>query len=118
MIEQLYLDFTTKLLPQLQSGLTLTKDYFVDLFGRYTNYLITVDSILTGVGLFLTGIGILFGIKFRNWIKNSELFCVWFFITLMFAVFGLGIFGESLNNLIKDIYIPEIRILEIIKQYK
>ena len=33
-MQQLYTDFTTKLLLQIQQGLTITKDYFMDLFAR------------------------------------------------------------------------------------
>lgn len=44
MLETIYNDFTTKLLPQIQEGLTITKDYFIDLFGRYVHYLIVMDS--------------------------------------------------------------------------
>ena len=49
MIETLYNDFTTKLLPKIQEGLVITKDYFLDLFGRYVKYLIITDSIILGL---------------------------------------------------------------------
>ena len=45
MLEQMYSDFTTKLLPKIGEGLSMTKDYFFELFGRYVKYLIIVDSI-------------------------------------------------------------------------
>jgi len=45
MIEKMYADFTTQMLPAIQTGLTITKDYFTDLFGRYVQYLIVSDSV-------------------------------------------------------------------------
>ena len=45
MMEQIYNDFVTKMLPKVQEGLMITKDYFTDLFGRYVHYLIVIDIV-------------------------------------------------------------------------
>jgi hypothetical protein len=47
MLETIYTDFTTKLLPKIAEGLTITKDYFMDLFGRYAHFLFIRDLIYT-----------------------------------------------------------------------
>ena len=45
MMKKLYTDFTEKMLPMIQEGLMITKEYFTDLFGRYIKYLIVTDAI-------------------------------------------------------------------------
>ena len=42
-IDKMYQDFLTNIAPKIQEGLVITKDYFVDLFGRYVKYLIVID---------------------------------------------------------------------------
>jgi len=119
MIEQLYSDFTNKLLPQLQSGLTITKDYFIDLFGRYTNYLIVINSIGVGIGLILIMLGIIGVVACLK--PKSKMFDyegLPILVVAFLLVVGFIIFGINLSSLIKDIYIPEVRIFEIIKNYK
>jgi len=37
--------FTEKLAPAINSGAVITKDYVLDLFGRYIQYSITLDII-------------------------------------------------------------------------
>jgi|GEM_PF-5187605 len=124
MIEQLYSDFTNKLLPQLQSGLTITKDYFVDLFGRYIKYLITVNSIGVGIGLIFLISGIISLVKYIKYgnklkwdgYRYDSLSLLWL-IPFILLLLGALVFGLNLDSLIKDIYIPEVRIFEIIKNY-
>jgi len=41
--ETLYNDISTNVLPKIADGLTITKDYAYDLFGRYITYLIITD---------------------------------------------------------------------------
>lgn len=70
-IDTIYNDFITKLLPQIQQGLTIIKEYFTDLFSRYIKYLIITDSIWTGVGLLMVILSIVGAIvlakKFIKW---------------------------------------------------
>jgi hypothetical protein len=122
-MEQLYTDFTTKLLPQIQSGLVITKDYFLDLFGRYIKYLIITDSIDLAVSLVLLpcfGVLLYRSLKHQekdswgNWSGKQMLFfwgglagVLFFFISVCFDV----------SNLVKDIYVPEVRIYEEIKMH-
>lgn len=116
-MEQLYQDFTTKLLPKIQEGLTITKDYFIDLFGRYVKYLIVMDSIQIVVSLIIGCVAVFFIIKA---VKSDDTeYGGWAFWRLAVLVVGSIVavtvfcwFFDSLSNLIKDIYIPEVRILE------
>jgi hypothetical protein len=123
-IDTIYNDFVTKLLPQIQQGLTITKEYFGDLFGRYIKYLIITNSIWAIIGLILFITGIVLLIKFQkiireSWGNYSSEFMgivVPFIISIM-IISGSVIFLANVDNLIKDIYIPEVRIIEIISNY-
>ncbi len=121
MIETLYNDFTTKLLPKIQEGLVITKDYFLDLFGRYVKYLIVTDtiSIIIFVAVFILGIifvkkGIKMGIE-NKWDDMQE------FNLVMLSGFAIiiGFIGsiDYSMKLVKDIYIPEIRVIEQLKSF-
>jgi len=46
LMDRMYDDFVNKLLPTIQEGLVITKDYFVDLFGRYVKFLIATDILM------------------------------------------------------------------------
>jgi len=121
MIETLYNDFTTKLLPKIQEGLVITKDYFLDLFGRYVKYLIITDSILLGLMILLSITGVIFiykGIKYgnkKNWNGGVEIPLIMFGIFM--TIFGIGFSVDSAMSLVKDIYIPEIRVIEQLKSF-
>ena len=124
--EQLYKDFTEKLLPQIQEGLSITKDYFLDLFGRYVKYLLVVDSfwMIFGLIMFVGGCysfyrAIKYGQKEENqdcgmW-EVSSIF--WVIDSAIIILIGFITFGCNLENLAKDIYIPEIRIYEELKGF-
>lgn len=128
MMEQLYSDFTTKLLPQLQQGLTITKDYFFDLFGRYVKYLILTDSLIVLVFTIIFIFGITLAIRTytkpetkvkRGFYSSNPTTTVWtdftifkFAVSIVLMVVGIVnmvLFGLYL---IKDFTIPEIRIME------
>lgn len=123
MNEQIYNDFTTKLLPKIQEGLTITKEYFLDLFGRYVKYLIISDSIYLGIFTVLFIASIYF---IRKAVKSQDVdrYEVWEDWRIVMCVIGIivliissvGVI-DSLSNLIKDFYIPEVRVLEQIKGY-
>lgn len=132
MIEEIYKNFTTNLLPKIQEGLMITKDYFTDLFGRYVHYLIIMDSIWIVVGIILLIIGIISTkeiIKIIDKIeeenKNKRYFdkedtgqqLILFALTIIMGIVGIIIIGTSTKDLIKDIYIPEVRVLEEINNY-
>ena len=123
MLETIYNDFTTKLLPQIQQGLVITKDYFADLFGRYVKYLIVMDSLCIILGLTMFIVALYFGLrkKTADWVKDGGSYSGRDFIYLPIVVIGLvGIlmFFFSVGDLVKDIYIPEIRVIEKIQEFK
>lgn len=121
-MEQIYNDFTTKLLPQIQQGLTITKDYFFDLFGRYVKYLIVIDSINLAIGITLVSVALIIILKSKNkiieeykkdWLIRSDFVAVAVPIVCVSSfLFGIIITFINLSNLIKDIYIPEVRIMD------
>jgi len=118
MLETLYNDFSTKMLPQIQQGLSITKDYFFDLFGRYVKYLIIVDSLQVVLALigFITGIvllrkGIKIGIK-EEWSEGPYVALILFGSVI--GIIGLVSFIMEPVDVIKDIYIPEIRVMELL----
>lgn len=115
----MYNDFVTKVLPTIQEGLVISKDYFFDLFGRYVKYLIVVDSIWIVFGLILTIIGcvLLYKSVSSKTIYSDTAFG---FFTGGFFMFIIGVFVFMINtfNLIKTIYIPEVRIYEEIQYLK
>ena len=48
-MDKIYEDFTANVLPKISEGLSMTKDYFFDLFGRYVHYFIVVDSMTKAI---------------------------------------------------------------------
>jgi hypothetical protein len=123
MMDKIYEDFTTKLLPSIQEGLVITKDYFMDLFGRYVKYLIVSDTISIAVGFLGLAIAIKFFKFSRVCWKESEdsydraaegilmfLSTASVFVSFLFIMF-------SVDNLIKDIYIPEVRVYQEITSH-
>lgn len=122
MIEQIYTDFTTKVLPKVSEGLVITKDYFTDLFGRYVKYLIVTDILWMTMSL----IGIVFVILLlKKYVKatgkaldyGDDWPIPFYVVTAMIAAFSTAILVGSTANLIKAIYIPEVRVYEEIKGY-
>jgi hypothetical protein len=120
MKEQLYQDFTTKLLPKIADGLTVTKEYFLDLFGRYVKYLIIKDSIgiLVSAAILVSSIITLIKLrkKFIEWDRNYNPAALFVPVSLCVAI--IITFASTLvftNHLVKDIYIPEIRIYESLR---
>lgn len=119
MLEQMYTDFTTKLLPQIQSGLAITKDYFLDLFSRYVKYLIVSDSVKIFLG-FLLILGSIIGIKnVIKWVNKQNDDGLYSILIIFLIPIGIGcaLFFCGISDLIKDIYIPEVRIIEILSNF-
>ena len=119
MLDQLYQDFTTKLLPKIQEGLVIGKDYFMDLFGRYIKYLIIIDSLWIFLGLILLIVGSYSLYRAKKYMKEDNgLGFVWMLVGgIMPIVISAMIIINSIDNLVKDIYIPEVRIIEEIKTF-
>lgn len=119
MLEQMYNDFVTKVLPTIQEGLVISKDYFFDLFGRYVKYLIVVDSIWIVFGLIVTILGCIFvyNVISSKSMDSETAFGVFVLGGFLFII-GIFIFLINTFSLIKTIYIPEVRIYEEIQYLK
>lgn len=124
MIETIYNDFTTKLLPKIAEGLTITKDYFLDLFGRYAHFLFVRDlmyTILCFVGFIISLIITYVAYKkIKSHVDENEYDSpMYIFLIFLLLPFGFLIAGfiTNLTNTIQDAYVPEIRIYQEIKGY-
>ncbi len=126
MLEQIYNDFTTKMLPAIQEGLTITRDYFMDLFGRYVKYLIATDAIEMLFWIFMiVAVWIMrdrvieyakkFAVNRNNPEHDESVVGTTIAATIIAtcAIFGftLGVFEKG-KDLAQDIFIPEIRVYE------
>lgn len=119
MIEQLYTDFTTKLLPTIQEGLVITKDYFIEFFGRYVKYLIITDSIYLGISIILlVAVSKMVLISTSKHKGGEDLeYAILIIVGIPVAIICLMCTITNANNLIKDIYVPELRVYEELKDY-
>lgn len=123
MIEQLYTDFTTKLLPTIQEGLVITKDYFIEFFGRYVKYLIITDSIYLGLSIICLAAASKMTLTSASEYKKEEnpdnvLLILLIGVSGILAFFFLMCVATNANSLIKDIYVPELRVYEELKGYE
>ena len=113
-MEKLYETFTNDLLPQIQDGLVISKDYFMDLFGRYIQYLLITDILLLVFTLTLFIIGcVLFYKGMKNCDTDERAMMLIGGGTLAIIMFIFVIAGTG--DVIKDLYIPEIRVYEKIQ---
>lgn len=123
-MDELYNKFTTDFLPKIQEGLVITQEYFTDLFGRYVHYLVIKDSILLVVLLILFFVPIITAYKLRKKFfeldgegEKEAIVTIGFIVALfLYTPVTIGLFHTT-DNLIKDIYLPEIRVYEEISQY-
>lgn len=121
MIEQIYTDFTTKLLPKIAEGFTMTKEYFMDLFGRYAHFLFIQDVIYTSACLLGAIISLLIA-KYCSDKKKKYVndYLDWEF-GIIIGIFASAVFiGFAIDNVInavKDKYVPEVRIYEELKGF-
>ena len=124
-MNELYEQFTTQLLPQIQEGLVITKDYFVDLFGRYVTYLLVVDTlalvllVLSVIGLVYAGVKM---IKANMKDEDGDLAEMGYifggtFIVVAIIILTIPLF-EQVDKVAKDIFVPEIRVLEEIQGFR
>lgn len=118
MTEKMYADFIAHVLPNIQEGLVITKDYFFDLFGRYVKYLIMMDSIYMFIGLvFIVGSVVAF--KPLNRFSEKEMDGMPFVIfPIIPLTIGCICFFTGGSELIKDIYIPEVRVFQELQNIK
>lgn len=128
-MDKIYEDFTTKLLPSIQEGLVITKDYFFDLFQRDIKYLIVTDSIGLGVAVIvlIAGIWALYkAVKAprtgHKWLDGDQDYgtakTVYLFSGIAGILIGFTVICINTSNLIKDIYLPELRVYEQIRTIK
>ena len=118
MQEQLYNDFVSNVLPKIQEGLVITQEYFTDLFGRYVHYLIISDSLFIILNLIVLVLTIYYFKKYFAYLSEDNdmsLILSLFFFFVSLGVISLITFGI---DLIKDIYIPEVRVYEELLYYK
>ena len=119
MKEQLYTDFVNNVLPKLQEGMTMTFEYFTDLFGRYVTYLFITDVIAAILCFIAFAVITLVFIskKYRVWFSEAnDDYNPMGFITLIFGgIAAMVFFGFAVDNTfnaIKAKYIPEVRVYE------
>ena len=130
MLEKMYADFVSNVLPKVQEGMVITKDYFMDLFGRYVKYLIITDAltlvlcvVLLPVALYATYKMHKYGMSNSGRYDYSRYFdevlpgfiVFGLVVTSFFLCIGIKISSE---NLVKDIYIPEVRVYEALKNFQ
>lgn len=118
MMEQIYNDFVTKMLLKIQEGLMITQDYFTELFGRYVKYLLVMDSFGFILSLTITIIGIVALYKQYKWVmsdsfdEDSPRAILGWMLPGIFVVIGFIATIVLFSDLIKTIYIPEIRVYQ------
>ena len=113
MMEQIYNDFVTKMLPKVQEGLMITKDYFVDLFGRYVHYLIVIDIVWI---CFSIGVIIFLIYLIKKAIKvDDELGAMAVIFGSISCIVCVAFIMYNTSQLIKTIYIPEVRVYQELK---
>lgn len=125
MKEQLYNDFINNVLPKIQQGLTLSYDYFLDLFGRYVTYLFVTD-VITATLCFAAGTGLSFVIlskRYKDWVseQSDDYNPLGYISMILMAVTALFMFGMAIDSTfdaIKAKYVPEIRVYEEIQHMK
>ena len=112
MPEQLYNDFTTKVLPLVKEGLVISKEYFTDLFARYIKYLIIMDTIWTIIGIMGIIIAIWATIKAKKTNYHYSDFPAYTVTAIVLTIISLPLTLISINDLVKDLTIPEVRVYE------
>lgn len=135
MNEQIYNDVVTKFLPLVGRGVSITAEYFSDIFSRYIKYLLLVDSIHLSVAIlafvFLVGYMSLLGKKIEHLkeLNKNQLFYhsgrnkedaytfLWLCLLCLTGIMLIDIFIAG-QNLIQALVIPELRVYESLKVLK
>lgn len=121
MLETIYNDFTTKLLPKIAEGLVMTRDYFTDLFGRYVHFLIVQDIIYLILSSIVLIITLFIFYRVYKWAIIDNNYEEPFFILSIFLLIPLilsicGIINNT-TEIVKLKYIPEVVVFEKIKSF-
>lgn len=121
LIERMYSDFTTNVVPLLGQGVQITKDYAMEFLGRYWKFLIVYDSFYVILSLIWLIIWVVFA---RKAVKVSDdegresrampLLAV---AIILLLIWTIAIF-KNWWDLIKSIYVPEIRMYEEFKSIR
>jgi len=126
--QKLYEDFTTKILPKVAEWFAMTKDYTFELWWRYIKYLIIMDAlgILLWIIFLIASYKIFFLIKeiIKKWKieeRTDEANPEWLFMFIVpvaLLIFWFAWFVGNVDLVVKDLFIPEIRIYQELKLTK
>ena len=120
--QQLYNDFTTKVLPKVAEWFAMTKDYAFELWWRYIKYLIIMDTL----GMLLWIIFLIASYKIfsyqkeviKKWtIEDRRSFAdlEWkliYILPIIVLIFWFAWLVVNVKLVAKDLLIPEIRIYQ------
>ncbi len=113
--EEIYNELNASLIPQIQQWLSISKDYFTELFWRTIKYLIIQDFIAFVIYFILLIIWVFCFLKFKNNQEyDSDSPNVFILGICGILIWGYGVIF-SFQYLLQDIYVPEYRIYQIIK---
>ena len=122
MKQELYDTFMTEVIPRVQEGLVITQEYFTDLFGRYITYLIVTDIMaiatvlaIFGISIWLMKVLIKKGTE-KDWEPEYSIGII--SILVINGVVAVPLLLKTTTDLVKVIYIPEVRIYEEIKRMR
>lgn len=122
--DTIYNDIVTNVLPKVQEGLTITKDYVFDFLDRYITYLIIIDSLT--IVFTLTTFTIITYIYMGTWKAIGKGFrdsydiqwdramykAITTIVYLILLLIHISILCISTTDLVKTLTIPELRIYE------
>ena len=122
MKQELYDTFMTEVIPRVQEGLVITQEYFTDLFGRYITYLIVTDIMaiatvlaIFGISIWLMKVLIKKGTE-KDWEPEYSIGII--SIIVINVAVAVPLLLKTSTDLVKVIYIPEVRIYEEIKRMR
>lgn len=123
----MYEDFVNKVLPEVQEGLVISYEYFIDLFGRYVTYLLITDIINFVITLLVLITSSYFIYKFLKYIRRNfydldefsgTVYVVGVMILGGIVLSALYVAPNNAFSIVKTIYIPEVRVYEELQKYK
>ena len=115
LIERMYSDFTTNVVPLLGQGVQITKDYAMEFLGRYWKFLIVYDSLYVILSLIWFIIWVFFAKKAVKVSdhegRESSAMPLLAVAIILLLIWTIAVF-KNWWDLIKSIYVPEIRMYE------
>jgi len=113
--EQIYTDLKS-ILPDLKEAMETGVSYGGDLFERFIMYDILINSFLVLSLVIAIVIAIVLLVKSysRNYDDEVNSFMTKFTLACIIICIAIPI-GVPVSNILKDIFIPEIRVIEVIK---